>query len=55
MRIKVFRGIGVTGRLLIAQAMDERDSVTAYARHPEKLAIVNDLRLADQSSSSRSP
>ena len=48
MRIAVFGGTGVTGRLLIAQALDEGDSVTAYARHPEKLAIVNDLRLADQ-------
>ena len=42
MRIAVFGGTGVTGRLLIAQALDEGDSVTAYARHPEKLAIVND-------------
>ena len=32
MRIKVFGDIGVAGRLLIAQAMDEGDSVTAYAR-----------------------
>jgi uncharacterized protein YbjT (DUF2867 family) len=42
MRIAVFGGTGVTGRLLIAQALDEGDSVTAYARHPEKLAIVNE-------------
>ena len=42
MRIAVFGGTGVTGRLLIAQALDEGDSVTAYARHPEKLALVND-------------
>jgi putative NADH-flavin reductase len=45
MRIAVFGGTGATGRLLIAQALDEGDAVTAYARHPEKLAIVND-RLA---------
>jgi uncharacterized protein YbjT (DUF2867 family) len=32
MRIAVFGGTGVTGRLLIAQALDEGDSVTAYAR-----------------------
>src|SRR6202162_2360837 len=42
MRIAVFGGTGATGSLLIAQALDEGDSVTAYARHPEKLAIVND-------------
>ena len=42
MRIAVFGGTGVTGKLLIAQALDEGDSVTAYARHQEKLAIVND-------------
>jgi uncharacterized protein YbjT (DUF2867 family) len=29
MRIAVFGGTGVTGRLLIAQALDEGDSVTA--------------------------
>jgi len=42
MRIAVFGGTGATGRLLIAKALDAGDSVTAYARHPEKLAIVND-------------
>ena len=42
MRIAVFGGTGATGRLLVSQALDEGYSVTAYARHPEKLGIVND-------------
>jgi putative NADH-flavin reductase len=42
LKIAVFGGTGATGRLLIAQALDEGDIVTAYARHPEKLGIVND-------------
>ena len=42
MRIAVFGGTGATGRLLVAQALDEGDSVSAYARHPEKLGIVHD-------------
>ena len=37
MKIAVFGGTGTTGRLLIAQALEEGLSVTAYARHPEKL------------------
>jgi uncharacterized protein YbjT (DUF2867 family) len=45
MRIAVFGGTGATGRLLIAQALDEGDSVVAYARHPEKVGIAHD-RLA---------
>ena len=39
MRIAVFGGTGATGRLLISQALDSGFSVTAYARHPEKLGI----------------
>ena len=42
MKIAIFGGTGATGRLLIAQALDEGDIVTAYTRHPEKLGIVND-------------
>jgi uncharacterized protein YbjT (DUF2867 family) len=42
MRIAVFGGTGATGRLLIAQALEQGDSVTAYARHPEKLGITSD-------------
>ena len=42
MKIAVFGGTGATGKLLIAQALDEGDSVTAFARHPEKLGIVSD-------------
>lgn len=42
MRIAVFGGTGATGRLLISQALDRGLSVTAYARHPEKLAIDDD-------------
>ena len=37
MKIAVFGGTGKTGRLLIQQALEEGHSVTAYARHPEKL------------------
>jgi putative NADH-flavin reductase len=37
MKIAVFGGSGATGRLLIEQALEEGHSVTAYARHPEKL------------------
>jgi putative NADH-flavin reductase len=40
--IVVFGGTGATGRLLIAQALEQGDSVTAYARHPERLGIAND-------------
>jgi putative NADH-flavin reductase len=42
MNIAVFGGTGATGKLLIAQALNEGDSVTAYVRHPEKLGIAND-------------
>ena len=42
MRIAVFGGTGATGRLLIDQALDRGLSVTAYARHPEKLGIEDD-------------
>ena len=42
MRIAVFGGTGATGRLLIDQALDRGHSVTAYARHPEKLGIEDD-------------
>ncbi len=45
MNIAVFGGTGATGRLLIAQALDEGDSVVAFARHPEKLDIAHE-RLA---------
>ncbi len=39
MKIAIFGGTGKTGRLLIAQALDEGHSVVAYARHPEKLGL----------------
>ena len=42
MRIAVFGGTGATGVLLINQALDRGHSVTAYARHPEKLGIDDD-------------
>ena len=42
MRIAVFGGTGATGALLISQALDDGHSVTAYARHPKKLGIVDD-------------
>ena len=41
-KIAVFGGTGATGRLLIAQALDDGDTVTAFARHPEKLGITHD-------------
>jgi len=37
MRIAVFGGTGKTGRLLIDEALKQGHSVTAYARHPERL------------------
>jgi putative NADH-flavin reductase len=42
LKIAVFGGTGATSRLLIAQALDEGDFVTAYTRHSKKLGIVND-------------
>lgn len=42
MKIAVFGGTGATGKLLVAQALEEGHSVTAYARHPEKLGTEHD-------------
>jgi putative NADH-flavin reductase len=41
-KIAIFGGTGKTGRLLVAQALDEGHSVVAYARHPEKLGLAHE-------------
>ena len=42
MKIAIFGGTGKTGRLLVAQALDEGHSVVAYARHPVKLVLAHE-------------
>jgi len=39
MNIVIFGSSGGTGRLLVEQALAQGHSVTAFDRHPEKLAI----------------
>lgn len=42
MRIAVFGATGPTGRLLVAQALEEGDTVSALVRNPAKLRITNE-------------
>lgn len=41
LKLVVFGSTGATGRLLVAQALEQGHHVTALARHPEALGITN--------------